>query len=433
MRLTCHAHNFEDVLLWRALRHVEHGRYIEVGGAAPPAVSTSQAFYARGWSGVNLQPAPAPLRALRIARPADTSLALGAGAGAGQADYYELAGTAGSTYDAALAAAHAAAGGVVLRHRVELQTLDQVCAEHVDGPIHFLALAGGAERAALAGLDLARWRPWIIVLRAAGGAALAELAAADYRLAHVDGLNHYYVAAEQAALAAALALPPHPADDFVLAEDHPYSQPLDGWRARCAAAEAAAVEAREWAQAHVREWRDKHALLTEQERRAERAQAALEQAAARAAAAEAELPGLRARAAQAALAEAALAGTYASLSWRLTRPLREGKLRLRRAGHWLRRLPARLRGAVLRRAKGLAGRALRFVTARPALSFLLRRAVSRLPFLVPAMRALKLRLQLNQNHAAAAAAPPAELAALPEAARRIFDDLRRASGHAPPT
>jgi hypothetical protein len=125
-------------------------------------------------------------------------------------------------------------------------------------------------------------------------------------------------------------------------------------------------------------------------------------------------------------------GMVASLSWRITRPLREGKLKLGRLRAWLRAFPGRARRALLRRIKGLGGAALHFVNARPRLSFFLRRAISRLPFLVPAMRALKLRLQLNNSHADTGLPPPAsDLSGLPDAARQVFDDLRRARRQAP--
>ena len=51
-----YAQNFEDVMLWRALRHVESGFYIDVGAAHPDDYSVTRAFYDRGWSGINVEP-----------------------------------------------------------------------------------------------------------------------------------------------------------------------------------------------------------------------------------------------------------------------------------------------------------------------------------------------------------------------------------------
>jgi hypothetical protein len=428
MSLISYAHNLEDVLLQRALGHIERGCYLDSAAGDPLHSNATQAFYQRGWHGINLETSPALLRRLRIARPADVNLALAAAAEEGECAWYEVDQAGASTFDAALAQQQRAAGRSVVQHQVALQTLNAVCQQHLDGALHFLRLA---DSAALAGLDLQRWRPWIIVLRAGGVTPLAALQAARYSLAYADGYNQFYLAAEQAALAAALTLPPHPADDFVLAEDHHYSHPLAGWRQRTAAAEAEAQESRIWAQAHVREWREKFERLSYEQQRADRAEQQLAEMSGRAHRAEAQLPHLNTRSAAADLAEQTLGAVYASLSWRITRPLRDGKLRLGKLRAWLRAFPRRAVHAVLRRLKGLAGYALRYVNARPRLSFFLRRNIARLPFMVPLMRALKMRLQLNTTHAAAAAPMPADLDSLPEAARQVFDDLRRTSRQAP--
>ncbi|MYM85062.1 FkbM family methyltransferase, partial [Duganella sp. FT50W] len=83
MSLTSYAVNFEDVLLWRALRDVRRGCYLEVGAAGPRIGSASQLFYEQGWRGVNLTASLAQLRQLRIARPADVCLPALAAASAG--------------------------------------------------------------------------------------------------------------------------------------------------------------------------------------------------------------------------------------------------------------------------------------------------------------------------------------------------------------
>ncbi|MEV4782471.1 hypothetical protein MRBLMU1_005079, partial [Burkholderia sp. LMU1-1-1.1] len=184
---------------------------------------------------------------------------------------------------------------------------------------------GGEGDAALAGLDLARWRPWVVL---AAGPAPRRLLEHGYALAHEDGVQGYYVATERPEVGAALRLPPHPADAFQLCEDHPYSAPLAGWRARVDSAETAAREARTWAMAHVEEWKQKHHLSAEHALRAEQATAALALMTARAQQAEALLGPLTERAGA---AEAMRDAMTASLSWRLTLPLRVAKLQAGRA------------------------------------------------------------------------------------------------------
>ncbi|MYM85507.1 hypothetical protein GTP44_26720, partial [Duganella sp. FT50W] len=409
----------------------------------------------------------------------------------------------------AAAAALRAAGQALLRTEVAQVTLDQVAEEHLDGALHFLHCGGSHAEAlaALAGCDLARWAPWIVVL--AAGPAPAALTAAGYTLAYEDGWKQYLVAPHQRALAAALRQPPHPADDFRLCEDHPYSHPLDEWRRRTTAAETEAATSRQWAQDHVTEWKQKYALyetvqtradtldaelqrvlgvveqqaaslehdrqhyleqhaLLDQRLQAENARAVLaeqqlpplsaraEQAErqlaerlaqlerleaqraeqqARAEQAEQQLPDLYARAAAADQAEATVHGMVHSVSWRLTRPLREANHFRQRLQRYVRRFPGRARGALVRRVKGLLGAGFRYVNRRPALSFFLRRNIARLPFLVPLARQLHLRLKLSQSNGPAPQVAPADAPAavavavdtshLPDTARRLFDDLRR--------
>ena len=68
------AQNFEDVMLWRALKHVEHGFYIDVGAYSPRVDLVTQAFYERGWRGINIEPNADLHRQFLVARPRDINL-----------------------------------------------------------------------------------------------------------------------------------------------------------------------------------------------------------------------------------------------------------------------------------------------------------------------------------------------------------------------
>jgi hypothetical protein len=445
MSLTSYAAHFEDLLLWRALRQVEGGQYLDAGAGDPLQGSATQLFYARGWRGINLEPASAPLRQLRIARPADINLPLAAAAAEGTADFYEVSGTPLSTLDGALARQYREQGREVVLRQAALRTLDQVCAEHLDGPLHFLHLGMDDPAAALAGFDLQRWQPWLVVLRAPAGAAQLLLQAAGYTLAYQDGWKQYFVAPQQQALAAALQLPPNPDDDWQLAEGHARSFPLDEWRQRTAAAEAEAATSRTWAMAHVEEWKYKYTQMEEQRERADQLQAELKRVRAIADEQASRLEHdrqhyLEQRAEMArtlAAGQADVAAVYASLSWRVTKPLRAAKFVLTRGPRWALRQPGRVRGVLVRGARRVLGAALRYVNARPKLTFFLRRTVSRLPFLLPLARMVHMRLKHSQANGAGAAdgalpadaGAPADLSQLPDAARRMFKDLRRSAPH----
>jgi hypothetical protein len=64
MRFISYAQNFEDVMLWRALKGLKKGFYIDVGAHDPEVDSVTKAFYDRGWCGINIEPAEVPFRRL---------------------------------------------------------------------------------------------------------------------------------------------------------------------------------------------------------------------------------------------------------------------------------------------------------------------------------------------------------------------------------
>jgi len=504
MSLISYARNFEDVLLWRALRHVEAGFYVDVGAGDPQRDSVTLAFYQRGWRGLNVEPAADALRRLRQARPADINVGAAAAAAAGSSLLYRRADTQASTLDPALAQAWRAAGHDVLRSDTELQTLDALCAAHAAPVIHFMHLnVNGAEAAALAGLDLERWRPWLLLVRV--GAATPAMPAWQvgvlahaYTLALDDGHCRYYVAQEQATLLEALRRPLSPTDDFTLCEDHPYAHPLTEWRARTATAEAEAAESRVWALAHTEEWKQKyshiehyeqtqaehvrtlqvqtealarqsatlssqaqsleaqHLLLASQADMLALQKLSLQQQSDRAQRAEQDLTHARWSAdhavvlieqqrqdterqrARAEHAEALVAGIAHSLSWRITRPLRAAKDAARAARRMLRRLVGgvkraaqRLRTLPRRALKAMLLRTMHYITARPALSYFVRRNAARFPPLVALLRGVALRSQSQSLPVASDAPATAHLEHLPTATRRVFDDLRRARQQQP--
>ena len=72
MGIISYAQNFEDVLLWRALGHIEHGCYVDIGAHDPVVDSVSKVFYEHGWRGIHVEPLPVYCDALRRDRPDET-------------------------------------------------------------------------------------------------------------------------------------------------------------------------------------------------------------------------------------------------------------------------------------------------------------------------------------------------------------------------
>ena len=97
MTFISYAQNFEDVMLWRALQHVEKGFYIDVGANDPTRDSVSRAFYELGWHGINIEPIDEWFSKLHTHRPRDVNLNVAASAEPGELVIYCVPGTGLST------------------------------------------------------------------------------------------------------------------------------------------------------------------------------------------------------------------------------------------------------------------------------------------------------------------------------------------------
>jgi FkbM family methyltransferase len=354
MTFISYAQNFEDVLLWRALRSVEAGFYIDVGAADPDADSVTRALYDRGWSGVNIEPVAASAQRLLAARPRDVTLQVALGETPGRTEFFVVEGadTGLSTTVGAMVGQYDTARFDVGRTEVEVDTLAAVCRRHTPGPIHVLKVdVEGAERAVLAGADFAAFRPWIVLVEATAPMSTVEthldwegiLLAAGYRFVWFDGLNRFYVAEERAAdLAPHFRTPPNVFDGFVRAADAEWAmrfgQDAAHLRARAAEERAdrlalrltkEAARTAEQDQLHARRGQELLALqsrLDEAGRAQERLAAGLAEAVQRGDALAQRTDAMAHRAAvhkeETRAVRAWLAATRASTSWRVTAPLR---------------------------------------------------------------------------------------------------------------
>ena len=219
MKLPCsYAQNFEDVVLWRALKEVSRGTYIDVGAADPIVDSVTMLFYEQGWRGLNIEPVPSLAAALQEARPRDTTIAAAAGADHGFARLFASASTGNSTLVPELADDAAARGVEFTEITVPVEPLDDLI-EHAgigSGPIHFCKIdVEGAETQVLDGFDLARWQPWIVLIEAtkpnrpepSHEGWEPRLLKAGYQLCLFDGLNRFYLHEDHAELAVDLSYP----------------------------------------------------------------------------------------------------------------------------------------------------------------------------------------------------------------------------------
>src|SRR5215471_9401452 len=97
MSFVSYAQNQEDVMLYRALRDLEQGFYIDVGAQDPIIDSVTKAFYDRRWHGINIEPNEEYFHKLQSERPHDLNLATAVGREPGLIYFYEVAHTGLST------------------------------------------------------------------------------------------------------------------------------------------------------------------------------------------------------------------------------------------------------------------------------------------------------------------------------------------------
>jgi len=426
MSFITYAQNGEDVLLWRALGHIANGFYIDVGANDPELHSVTKAFYDAGWRGINIEPMPSYAAAFLEQRPRDINLAVAAGAEESSITLFDVPSVNGwASTDAEVAQAHRAEGYELVEQQVPLRTLNAICAEHVQGEIHFLKIdVEGFEGEVLRGVDLQRWRPWVLVIEATMPNSRVTnheqwehlVTPHGYRFAWFDGLNRYYVAQEHAGLLDALQLQPNVFDDYlptalVKSWDHGKAETAradratrDSWDANARLEAMTEQEEQQRLRAETAE--AESARLAELER-----QLRTDLAASTTSAAQADAWGRD--------MEQRLLATFASTSWRVTRPLRM-------ASSAAQLLRARLRSG----SRGLLRRTVSWLTSRQWLRRLLLPLLAKVPSLdaavTQAVTRVKQAPEPDAPDATRQQSVAPELQNLSAATRRVLADLERA-------
>ncbi len=164
MTLISYARNFEDVMLWRALKHVGQGSYIDFCARDPVIDSVSLAFYEGGWRGIHVANSE-HLEKLKAARPDE-----------------DVISNSSAMKKISLSEIHWA--------RVDKRTLEAFFKSQV--------------------------RPWIVLFENPHEKDETALKDKGYDFAYFDGLNRFYVFRQHPELATAFSLPPNLLDDFTL-------------------------------------------------------------------------------------------------------------------------------------------------------------------------------------------------------------------------
>ncbi|MEW5992848.1 MAG: FkbM family methyltransferase [Candidatus Zixiibacteriota bacterium] len=224
MTFVSYAQNYEDVMLWRVLKGVEQGFYIDIGANDPDIDSVTKAFYERGWSGLNVEPLDVHYQDFLEKRTRDLNLKIAVGENAGEIDLWVPDIRGWATAEPSIVKKHISDGYAGNVHKVEVITLAEIFEKHVSGDVHFLKIdVEGYEASVLKGANFDVDRPWVVVVEATLPATQVEnhkewegvLLGADYTLAYCDGLNRFYVANERAYLLPAFRYPPNVFDNYV--------------------------------------------------------------------------------------------------------------------------------------------------------------------------------------------------------------------------
>lgn len=213
-----HSQNLEDVMLYRALKHIQAGTYIDVGAWHPQLHSVTRWFYDNGWSGVNVEPSRKFFQLLQNRRPRDINLNIALGRQKGALEFFEVGYTGLSSLGKASVDLGRSLGFHKARtYAVDVHTMEQLFNDHVrTKDVHFIKIdVEGFESDVLAGFNWQKNRPWIVVVEAvrpgSNQAAWAEwepgILAAGYEFVWFDGLNRFYLREESAALRKHFSVP----------------------------------------------------------------------------------------------------------------------------------------------------------------------------------------------------------------------------------
>lgn len=92
----------EDIIIYKLLKNVKKGIYVDIGANCPNIISNTKYFYEKGWRGINIEPHPILFQKLLEFRKDDINLNIGIATEEAELTFYQIndtEGTAGSTFD----------------------------------------------------------------------------------------------------------------------------------------------------------------------------------------------------------------------------------------------------------------------------------------------------------------------------------------------
>ena len=213
-------------MLWRALKHISAGFYIDIGAQHPIVDSVSKAFYEHGWRGMHVEPTGPHVELLRNDRPDEQVIQAVVGDSETPITFYEIPGGGLSTARRNIAELHARNYECEVREitvdSVRLETLFEKAGNR---EIHWMKIdVEGFEKEVLSGWGGSTVRPWIVIVEATFPNTQidtfsdweSEIDERGYRLVYRDGLNRFYLSEKHLNLSACFEFPPNVFDQFQL-------------------------------------------------------------------------------------------------------------------------------------------------------------------------------------------------------------------------
>ena len=264
MGIVSYAQNFEDVMMWRSLRHITSGFYIDIGAQDPLIDSVSRAFHDRGWRGIHVEPVSKYAALLRRHRPGDEIIEAVVGEARGLVPFFEIAETGLSTANASIADGHSDRGLNVVKRLKPSISLDAIFLS-ADRDVHWLKVDVEGYEANVLRSWSSDFRPWLVVIESTVPGSQVQthnewehiLECKGYLFVWFDGLNRFYLHENHSYLESNFKSPPNIFDDFVIGADSSSSFSTDvrnniaGLMQEVQAAIGQAEEARSWAEAHL--------------------------------------------------------------------------------------------------------------------------------------------------------------------------------------
>jgi len=252
MTFISYSQNFEDVMLWRALKHIKNGFYIDVGANHPEEDSVTKSFYENGWSGINIEPEKEFYELLEDDRPKDINLNIAISANVNSIDFFVSKVRGWSTTDTGNS--HNLKDKDVFNEvrNVQAMSLDKLIMQHNIKKVHFLKVdVEGAEKDVLESLSFKKIRPWVVLVEATKPATLIDISSEwehilfenNYKYAYFDGINKYYIDEQHLDLLSAFKYPPNVFDEFALVSEVRAEAKAREAEAKAREAEAKAGEA----------------------------------------------------------------------------------------------------------------------------------------------------------------------------------------------